>query len=1103
MGQSRFLKVIACLPAECEVPHQAVEDVLQLPKLQLDALGNHQRGLEVDLLHARDPLGALAMSSKIAVLSSLQPLDTHDARWYDAEVAPTHRECRENTSVVLGRMSSRYLLLPTVPSRSLVESFLSRDTRRAPLDIMLSIGIFAFPGPQLSEEPLSLAEPLATSIGVIEPNTLGAAAKERAAVSLQSFLPAGGLRVGRPRWHEGGFVELRSVVEYDALVDALFRSASFQRVLSLCSVQVVLKRLVLPHQSAHVTPIALDSLWLLAPKHAAEFAFTRTTHHPSVVASSTRHYSMDASTRCAAPSIASLMITATSMRELLDQSSWVHDVVLGGSAVSGKFFAPPDTTSLHGGDGYYHPVHTEDRSSYVGDSEAVSRPALRVDPSADHVLPHGGDVRYALQREMERLGRQLDDGESTFQKALATRNTEAQRLKDGKDKLRTLQAALEAQQHAREAADRLRKERVLDLTAKRDDVASLHRSTEELAARNNEAQVHQRTSAKSLEDRRSALLAEHKADLARLAAEWQCDFERAEQSMKVEMQHAEDTCTKELSHLRDTLAAKEAEWKRNESVLTTAMASDAAARSSCESLAKQLESADHDKEQLLHQLRGILSPEHATIASTGGPLHQVVDSYGSLADSELRGLQDIQRQLEQRHQSLSTLKAELSAETAHHDRLARDLQEAVNSRTHLINSFHVEADSHWADMISCFVGLEGHHRRRIEAMEGSARSMWSAQESDSWVSALHSAELRFTDEARQRCHEDVFGITSRIKQWSTQCEEARLVRDRCSERLHAARKKHDDLRNELLGHLESIRGEEHNLLNFLEGKPMLSTGASFPSLEEDERQVRNSIERLRAALATGAVVRVRGEGPSSKKPRAAFAAQLSKSMHVTVQDMIQRVEALTTVAREEQTKSHDALQRVQRRLDVVESELEERRLILQRVVGQTAEVEKQLLDINSNAAAASEEIVQRKARHETIRRQLQADFIAARETSMLHRAEGQAHIRKLVEEEEALAERLVSAARSMRELDELKTELELQNPQATRDVLELRVKREVARQSELLHILQTEHQTTHAVRNPQNAEVLSLLSNTQGGDCTPLPLPNRVATPIRIVSPTS
>jgi hypothetical protein len=567
------------------------------------------------------------------------------------------------------------------------------------------------------------------------------------------------------------------------------------------------------------------------------------------------------------------------------------------------------------------------------------------------------------------------------------------------------------------------------------------------------------------------------------------EIAQVEQTLRADERHHHERLASELAHLNEVHTSKHEEWKRQEAALTKGMGADVTSVVSLEASSKQLATLEHHKDLLLHQLRSILSSEHATMASTGGPLQQVVEGHAALCENEEHELRARERRHKERHDALAALQAALATCNSEGDQLAKDLSEAAAERKYRVGGLHDDAVAVWWDMFTSFIDMERDHRSRLEALEDSARSAWLMQESDSWMGALHASEMRFTEEARERCHEDVFGIHTRIKQWTTQCDETKQHRDRCLARTDATRAKHVELRDELLGHLESIRSEELNLLMFLEGKPMASTGAAFPTLEEDQRQVTSSIERLRAALATGTVVRVRGD-VAKKQQRGAFAAQLSKNLHLTVHEMIQRVEALTAHAREAQAQSDDVLRGATGRLQLMESELGERRMILQRVVDQTAAVEKELREATSDAASASEEMVSRKSRHEAARRQLQTDFIAARETAMLHRAEGHAHVRKLEEEEERVTEKLLAASKALRELEELRNDLELQNPQATKDALEMRIQREVLRQAELQTILDIEQRASGSVRHQHapslnklgeaesNAEALSLLSAT-------------------------
>lgn len=1097
MGHPRYLKVIACVPAEFDIPVHTVEDVLQLPKIQHDIIARDRRRItDVELLHSRDPMGALAMASKVAVLTSNAAAEEFVAAGPSSSVL----EIRENTTVVLGKMSTRYLLLPTVPSRSLADSLLSKGGRSAAAtDVVLSIGLFAFPSSSLQQEPpLSLAVPLAASTGMIEPPSLQASARDRAAVSLESYLPAGGLRVGRQRFHEDGFVEVRSVVEYDAIIDGLFASPSFQKVLSFCSVQVVFKRVV-PDRTASaergrptMSPVALDSLWLLAPRHAAEFAATRTTHHPLVVASCTRHYALRGAVQCGAPYISSVMITAASMRELLDQSSWVHDVVLGGSTTSSKYF-PPESKDTDHDDNWL----SRDTARPRADSAHVQRhvalqqeqqeaggylsDAADMDPSITAVV--------TMRHELERLGKELDQGEAAFQKSLTTRTVEANRLKQAKAQLYNLQQSLDQHRSAKEAADAQRKELAIDLSALREEVASLQRGMEVQLNQSHQTDELHLKSATSLEQRREETIARHAAEVTQVTKEWKRERHLLEQELREDERREHETIAAELSQLQQVLNAKQLEWKHRESDLTKGMSAGATSLATLDSLRTQLSTVNHRRDLLLSQLRGIISPEHATIATTGGPLLQITEAHIAMCDAEERALHDVDRAISERNDTLSALQSSVATANAEADRLTTEVSDAVAARKHEISNLQDDAVAVWWDMMTSFAQLERDHRARIEAAESSAASGWSMAESDSWLGALHAAEMRFTEEARQRCHEDVFGIATRIKQWTTQCDATRQHRDRCTERMVTTQAKHATLRDELLGHLENIRGEEHNILRFLDGKPMGSTGASFPTLEDDQHQVSTSIERLRAALATGTVVRIRGD-VAKKQPRHAFAAQMAKSLHVTVDDMLQRLEALIGYAREEQSQSSDVLAGASRRLRDMEAELEDRKAILQRVVEQTASGERGLREVTSEAASASEELLARKTRHEAVRRQLQADFIAARETAMLHRAEGHTHLRKLNEEEEILTAKLITATKHLRDLEELKVELELQNPQATKDTLELRIQREVARQAELQMILDLEQATSRdAPRPPQTVpltpHVLSLLSTPGPTPSTP------------------
>jgi hypothetical protein len=156
------------------------------------------------------------------------------------------------------------------------------------------------------------------------------------------------------------------------------------------------------------------------------------------------------------------------------------------------------------------------------------------------------------------------------------------------------------------------------------------------------------------------------------------------------------------------------------------------------------------------------------------------------------------------------------------------------------------------------------------------------------------------------------------------------------------------------------------------------------------------------------------------------------------------------VAAEGQKTASEALSAT---LEAKEAECDSRRELLDRVVQQVASLEKRRMEIEAQTTAAHQDLVERRRKHEEVRRHLEDAFIAARTTANHHRTEAQHHIRRLVAQEEDMTRELQSMQEDLRRLETAKAVLEEKQDAGAVVAVELRIQREVQHQEELVQLV--------------------------------------------------
>lgn len=1050
MEKPRSVVLVVCTPQESDISAAAASDALSLPSTK-----GKSWPLEVELLHVTNPLAALAVASKALIMPSRQlasTMLTSGEETHSAVVKPT---LPDTTTVVLGHMSPRYLLLPTNPVRSLIEGLLEEVRQRHSGGSAVMLSLFAFPKEGLLN-PISLVQSLASSTGLGSDTSRTSSPVPS---SLDAFLPRNGLRFGRARLSHDPFVELRSIIEFDAMIDALFTSRTFERVQHTCSLQAVVATVTTDGGVSEEYPVefrTLNSVWFLDRKHTEEFASTRTTHQHDVVERCVRHLQLPPhdALRCRAPAIRTVVVAAFRFDELLQYSTAVREMVLGTTATLSRYYAPVVTyvQPLSVEEAVANRLHHKHHLSRVDSLDHLSAPQVAPRDPGDARTMHNEALELQQKSALQRVGRQFDETEQQLQEAIKTLQRERDSLAVSKAALQKCRDELAAKEPERRAADDRRKELTLQLqdlklehqrllqafdTAQKDD-ARFNKERESAGA---EAQAKRSEELRTQETEMRALLktfAEEETRLRDTLTQQETATSRAGAT--------------QLAALHADLKSKQEDWRRREDVLTKAMTSLASLQPKIDEAKQTVRSKERTSELLDQQLKTAARLEYNTESMSAAAVANILQSQEARQESLVSEAKLMRETLVSKERQLDDFTDDLKRKKNDLDMLEHELEQSLSTAAAESDELKQYSRHMSLATVRTFNDLESYHRQEVYGYEVQRRCALVAEEMRGWGEALSAAETRFTAEAKLRCREEVFGIESRTKQLLAALELAQGKYNDIRSTISSTRQAHDALRGEMDDHLSALRDEENALQMFVQGHPSPLTGAAFPSLEEDEAYLKTCMERVRSALLKGAVI-LADEPTDKKRPRAPYAAQLAESLRSTVDEMMRNLERLVAHVRCEIEETTAVLIVAQEKQALAHDDLTARKEILAQVVEQTAELEKRLAEVHVSTTTTNSELVDRKRQQELLRQQLQNEFMDARQTGMQHRLEGQDHLRRLKAEEERLQQQLLHAQEGLRKLQEAKYATELRNPPSAVNALQLSIQREMTRCEELSRIV--------------------------------------------------
>lgn len=1096
-----MLKVVTCVPPEANVAPQVIDDAMELNHSISGWSPSHRR-VDVSLIQTRDALSAMAVASKVLIAARRQRRE-HEAQLMIRNSANSYQpsviapDVLESASVVAGATcTARCLLVPTTCSRSMAEHILDDLRVKYSSNSLLLVAIFAFPKGTL-QHPTSLAPPLARAIQLV-PSSNAATNGAKRPLFDENLIQ--GLHFGRARRLDGPFVELRGLVEYDALIDALFDSSSFKAVLAMCTIQVVFKVVDTdsmastssPNPTPSLRPQSLFSCWYLHPKHHDEFVATRTTSRHEIVDSSNQHLNLTPTTqhfRLRAPRIDVVVVMALTLKELLAMSSFAHSLIIGSGKDADLYIAPPTRTEsfeVRRATATSRPAHEEGRGS-VFDKDVVSEELIEVQSSApSRSSSRHGQVQQALHladeatttlqsieevkllQEIKRVGLEFDRAERRFQEAVAQRDIEKKRLAEDKRLLLEMRAELTAIAEDRSIADSERKELTLRLAEAHDELDRVEKQSLQHSNEKSAMTRERREASSKAEARRAEIIRQQDEDIKKLMQDHREELQR----VTVDHQKAAETEATTEQHLHEQLQReherKKDEWRRAEEGLTRLLAT-------ATTLNVQL---DELKGELALQRRGLADVE-AKLRSCG--VRQDISATSAFAilghererlDRTSSDAVKLRGEAEQKKKTLH----ELEQLTAQRQSELDALQTQLANLRFDYNTSSADHDAECKTLVSqlpqYFFTIEAFRRMQLRLEEDHSRLRLRHEEVRLWSTVLHATELRFIEAAKRECRDNVFAYDSRFKALEMSKGEALAQLVKAQSKLDATRKQHREMDEEMRRHLITARDEERSLSAFVKGRVMPSTGSQFPSLVQDEQQLSESIGRIRECLSSGCVVlsaqgaqemsNLRTGKPArsgldiNSKSSFPMAANRSKTFHVAVSDLREQLEFLVEATKEDCEKAVLEHRHSLDKLAAMERDLEERKAILDRAVLQTSQSEKQLATITASSMSKTEEIVERKRQHEAMRKQLQEEYMLAQETAARHRRDGLTHLRHLKAHEEKLQQQVSGSVSDLSRVQDVLDTVTAKHPEGAVTALRLRIEREKQRHEELKEVIAAE-----------------------------------------------
>lgn len=1099
-----------------------------------DGASSALSAIDFNVTHTVSMQAAITTAAKALVQAASQvPQDVlhREASEAGSSFSVSFPLLQEYCAVHVSPRVTQILTLPSNAARASVEELLSGSrksaSRRRGLAVL--VGIFAFARAEL-DSPASLSAPLARSAGWLsfkrDKRRVDAVTENTAGGTLADYLPRD-MQYGRERieWPGEAFVEVRSVVEYDALMDALFHSVTFQKIQNRCSLHICAMLVTLPSIDSSAAAHVMCSTWLLDPRHVEEFAATRTTNQPSAVQRCLSHLGLSHADirRCRAPHPCSLMVAARRYDELLERSSAIHRLLMGFATASKRLLAPSRSTPTSMAEARSTqpvvppPPPPPSRTAYSHTQTSFSdagAQAERGDDRDSNPLPEGISAGYLeaaaveahrssevteLKAQLRAVGDAFDNVDRAFQRATARLSDEKSAVMRARGALQQLLQRADGMDVPRRSMDEQRKALILRLQELRAEDERVQRAAAASAASESKWHTERQRLAQAHEQEREAEIRRAAAELQALAAA------QTEEEARVNLRWNEELrdLTEREEKLRATIRQDHlnaVQRRRDaEAELTARMADVARRRYDCDMAAKSLSKKKEEVALLEQQQRfhSVSVPHPSPTLNGDGENRERDDETATTtqvaSSMRLPSALGLHQQLTSSTEALRRESAALTATLqegqrkidAHTTRL-RELQEASRAaelkcaeqrddRAKRWAAVEAHNEAHAADMRRLFAGMESYRRNGIMHEAAQLWDLLVAAEMHGWVTALETSEDRLMREMRHKCREDVFGVERRLHELEAIRSTVASQFSAMQQRLDETHAKHQTLRLEADENLGRARAEELMLISFLQDRPTVTTvdhhqqqlhhptASPFPSLDEDEKAIRMKMERVRQALTGGAVaVDVMTESrrrAAGSRPSAPFAAQLAAAFRQTVGGQMKRLERLVNASSAALEAERHMVQSLNVTMNAAEEELAARQQLLERVVHQVATLEKQRTAIITRTKAAAMDLAERKRQQESLRRQLEDAFVAAKSTASQHQVDGQHHLRKLLAEEQDLQRELElrnSELMRMRASQDRLMEL----PTSTTTVaIELRIQREADRHAELERLIAEEEAT--------------------------------------------
>lgn len=823
------------------------------------------------------------------------------------------------------------------------------------------------------------------------------------------------------------FVEIRSVVEWDGLIEALFSSASFRERLASLSLMVTISAMELngPGSGALADPVLETVFYFVCDRHLEDFV--------SAVLPTKLDAGFELAVACA------LIQSSLQVVQYGNVAQLMWDMLIpvrvstrrarGEMSTSGKVSqqllleSDPATKARMGLLAEELRV-LDEKKRLLQEQIARGESTFQADPT----LPDAGSPQKAIEtarRELMQLGKVHDELERKF-------TAMARRLSEEREAVKELDVELSRLRSKLDEEESMKKHLTDDKTTLTTQASSLSLDRDRLFA---EVKAKEEAVASAdKEDRELGRLFEdaRREELRREETGLQEAQEQAIAAIAKATQAARDHVSETEQHLARQLRALEDRRETAQSVVVdeTRKRDETSAR--VVGLKSKLIGLSQEVNLMEKSLASAKSKEESFRAKTP-TVALTHDGLLKLQLQQTAAESALSSALEERASAKKVLTELQRLLDVDGNKAAQAEKEAKDAHGLLFPRYKAQLEL----MMRTLQQLEASYRRVLEHEGLAALEQLRAQEAHEWRSQLNKAEKYFHEEEHLAKRRELHSIDRDTTSILTRTAAVRTQNESYESKFKICDESHRMVMADAKRQLDELREEELVLRDGLSREDDV-----LKVLEAEQEVVKKRCQTLRSCLAQAPI------DASRNRSGGVEAVKHSRVLPSAV-DLIERLTRLCGNAEGRLEIAQIEQLNIERKTQRLEREMEERTAIAKKLRSGISEAETEIQKLEDTIAERKIAVEDRNESHTLLRQQLKEEYVLAQEMLARHKTESATEVSALSSQLENLQEILSRTERELKSLRQQRDTFRRRNTETNEATLRLQIHREKVKQEQL------------------------------------------------------